>query len=357
MGRFTKMASAEPPEEPQRPHGDDPVGVPDRIRRLTLTTLPDRARYDRLKNLSIAKPPGPLRSQAIQRAALVQAHTPPVARVPDEKTLRIVARFLYDEALTEGAVDEQRALTRAAVDQWLGKENSFSVNSRRIYRHALYEAGRVLYPREFPARRARGGPRNRATPAARPGTAEELYATATAVPEVLRPRMLLILDLITGAGLRAQEIREITGSDVSAMRLGDGREIVVIRVRRRGKIDRVVPVICPRRGHRLLVRAAEVGTGTLYPLTSNGVVSKNAVSKVNDRLREYGFRGLDAVGLRNRWIMDLAVSPGVPAAAVLKLAGIGDLRGLADQAALLPAYRPEDLAEILREAQEGSHDQ
>src|SRR5699024_8436994 len=128
--------------------------------------------------LSLAKPSGPLRSQAIERAALVQAHTPTIAQVTDEKTCRIIARFLYDEALISGQVDEERALTRSNVDQWLFKSNGFSLNSQRTYRTALYEAGRVLYPREFPARRAVIAPRGRATLAVRPGTAEELYATA-----------------------------------------------------------------------------------------------------------------------------------------------------------------------------------
>ncbi|MGP6174301.1 hypothetical protein [Corynebacterium sp. A21] len=354
MGRFTKMAPAEPSEEPQRHDREEMVSAPDRIRRLTLTTLPDKGRYARLKTLSIAKPAGPLRSQAIERAARVQAHTPPLGEVSDAKIARIIARFLYEEAVTDGQVDEQRALTRANVDRWLLKDNSFSRTSRKTYSHALYEAGRTLYPREFPARRVVNGPRGRATPAAPSGTADELYATAVAVPDILRPRLLLVLDLLTGAGLRSQEIREVTGTDITATRLECGREIVLVRVRRRGKVDRVVPVICPRRGHRLQVRAAEVGTGTLYPLTINGAVSRNAVNKLNDRLREYGFSGLDAVGLRNRWIMDMATTPGIPTAAVLRLAGVGDLRVLADQADQLPKYSPEQLAEMLSDAEEGA---
>lgn len=193
--------------------------------------------------------------------------------------------------------------------------------------------------------------RQRATPPAQPGTAEELYALVPSVPEIIRKRLLLVLDLITGAGLRTQEIREITGSDVAVLQLSGGREIIEVRVRRRGKVDRRIPVLCPRRGHRLLTHATEVGTGTFFPLMTNGRVSRNVVNRLNDRLREYGFAGLDAVALRNRWIMDLAVTPGISTAAVLYLAGAGDLRVVADQLELLPTYSPEDLVAMLSEAQ------
>ena len=84
----------------------------------------------------------------------------------------------------------------------------------------------------------------------------------------------------------------------------------------------------------------------------NGRVSRNIVSKLNDRLREYGFAGLDAVALRNRWIMDLALTPGISAVAVIRLAGVRDLRVVADQPELLPKYSPEELAAMLLEAQE-----
>lgn len=92
MGRFSKMMSATASENTQS-SVDDLGSAPHRVRRLTLRTVPDHGRYERLKSLSLAKPSGPLRSQAIERAALVQAHTPTIAQVTDEKTCRIIARF------------------------------------------------------------------------------------------------------------------------------------------------------------------------------------------------------------------------------------------------------------------------
>lgn len=323
------------------------VAAPSRVRKLTRRTLRDQERFDRLRQLSIAGPASPLKAVAVERAALVQAHTKPATNDSDAKSTRIIARRLLDDAIAYGDVDEERALTRTSIDQWLYHSPDFSLTSTKTYRWTLYEAGRVLYPREFPAPRQVLSPRGRATPACPVGTAERLYGEATMVPEVLRPRLYLVLDLITGAGLRSSEVRELTGEDIDVVSLGMGVEVATVRVRRRGVIDRIVPVIDPAKGHRLLQRAKEVGTGTMYPLTVNGIVSKNAVSKLNDRLRDYGFQGLDAVGLRNRWILDLASTPGVSAAALLAMAGVGDLRVLADQGDLLPKFQARDLAQML----------
>ena len=351
MGRHKAMPPApEPDPPPPLIPGLEPV--PDRVRRMTRRTLLDPKRYESLKSKSINRPPGPLRSAAMERAALVQAHTPPIDEQNDGKNVRIIAQMLYDEGLVAGYVDEQRALTRHNIDFWLFHSAKVSERSLSVYRRVMYLAGATLYPREFPSPMRTLATRQRATPPAPPGTAEELYALVPSVPESIRKRLLLVLDLITGAGLRTQEIREITGSDVAVLQLPGGREIIEVRVRRRGKVDRRVPVLCPHRGHRLLTHATEVGTGTFFPLMSNGRVYKNIVSKLNDRLREYGFAGLDAVALRNRWIMDLAVTPGISTAAVLYLAGAGDLRVVADQPELLPKYSPEDLATMLLEAHE-----
>jgi len=172
----------------------------------------------------------------------------------------------------------------------------------------------------------------------------------------LRWRVLLILDLVTGAGLRAREIREIRGGDVSTCRLGPGHEIVVVRVRDRGTVDRVVPVIDARKAQRILDLAGAGGPDrTLLPAASrDGTVEKNAVNHVSEELKRLVYPGGDFAGLRNRWILDLAMTPGVPAAALLRLAGVGDLQVLADQKSLLPQYAPEQLAELLIHGEQAS---
>ena len=122
MGRFTALAAAPVAVEKSRREGIPAVSVigqasPSRVRRLTRHTLPDTDHYLRLRESGIQRPAGPLRSEAIDRAALVQAHTRAIDEVADVKTVRVVARYLYDEAIVFGSVDEERALTRPAVDK------------------------------------------------------------------------------------------------------------------------------------------------------------------------------------------------------------------------------------------------
>lgn len=358
MGRHKKMGPAAPVPETfsaQAPHPYTPA-LPSTVRRLTMTTLGTeerKARFERLRQLSIRESVGPLRAQAIKRGALVWAHTQEKSQISDEKEARTVMRYLYAEAIIYQHVDEERALTRESIDQYL-EQGPFSKDSRRTYCTALYTAGRVLYPREFPAPRAVLAPRHKRTPAAPAQSALELYALAPILPPGLQWRALLILDLVTGAGLRASEIRKIRGGDVSTCRLGPGHEIVVIRVRDRGTVDRAVPVIDARKGQRILDLAGEVGPDrTLLPAASrDGTVEKNSVNRVSEQLKRLGYPGVDFAALRNRWIVDLAMTPGIPAAALLRLAGVGDLQVLADQRKLLPDYTPEQLAGLLLRAEQ-----
>ncbi|AWT24950.1 hypothetical protein Csp1_01220 [Corynebacterium provencense] len=362
MGRHKKMVAADTTPPPpqigprQEPREYAPAAI-SRVRRLTVRTLgaeERKARFERLCLLLIREPEGPLRAQAIVRGALVWAHTKYSPEAVDAKQARVVMRYLYAEAVIYQHVDEERALTREKIDRYLDERGHVSLPSQRLYRNTLYAAGRVLYPREFPAPQAVLAPRSKRTPAASPRAALELYALAPILPPGLRWRVLLILDLVTGAGLRAREIREIRGGDVSTCRLGPGHEIVVIRVRDRGTVDRVVPVIDARKGQRILDLAGAVGPDrTLLPAASrDGTVEKNAVNRVSEQLKRLGYPGVDFAALRNRWILDLASTPGIPAAALLRLAGVGDLQVLADQRKLLPDYGPEQLAGLLLRAEQ-----
>jgi hypothetical protein len=194
MGRHKKMGAAPKPDvsASQNSRGLSESGAeatPSRVRRLTMTTLgteEHRERFERLRQLSIREPEGPLRAAAVERGALVWAHTPEKTEVADEKEARIVMRYLYAEAVVHQHVDEERALTRERIDQYLFRDNAFSVHSRRTYCTALYAAGRTLYPRELPAPRSVLAPRRKGVPAARPGTAWDLYAIAPSLPEGLR---------------------------------------------------------------------------------------------------------------------------------------------------------------------------
>ena len=235
MGRHKKMGAADatPEASPPKETHQYSLAVPATVRRLTMTTLGTeeaRARYERLRQLSIRESEGPLRAAAVERGALVWAHTPEKTEVVDEKEARILMRYLYSEAIVHQYVDEERALTRERVDRYLFRDNSFTLRSQRTYRSALYAAGRTLYQREFPAPRSVLAPRRKGVPAAAPGTAWDLYAIAPTLPEDLRMRLVLVLDLVSGAGLRAQEVRQVTGGDVSTRRIGPGHELSLIHI-------------------------------------------------------------------------------------------------------------------------------
>lgn len=323
---------------------------------MTVRTLSDseRQRYEELVNTTgIQVPEGPFRAWAIERAAMIQARTPFNSAEVDRKGVRVIARCLYDDALQWQDVDEFRALTKESVNRWLLQQGRrVKPGSVKTYDQVLSRAGRVLYPQQFPVRTAVSGSRQKGRRASGRSAAEELYAVAPLLSPSMRLTCVLVLDLITGAGLRASEIKDLRGSDFTVVKVGPGHEVVVVRIKgRRGK-TRSVPVIDPAKGHRLIQRAHEVGAGSFMPLTSNAQVDRNVVNRVNDALKGQGFPAMDARGLRNRWVLDLASQPGVPAAALLRLAGVGDLRVLADQVEQLPTYKPADLAQLLIDAED-----
>lgn len=310
-----------------------------------------RDRYETLRSLTIREPVGVLRDDAVAWAAWVWAQTPVHTEAADRKECGILARFLYSEALTYQYVDVDRACTRPTVDRWLESTTSpLSLRSQRIYRAALYAAGRVAHPREFPAPRAVIAPRNKGNPAAEPGTAEALYAITPALPAALRAATLLVLDLACGAGLRPGEIKEITGDDIAVVDRPGGVRLVTVRVRRRGKVDRTVPVVDPAKAHRLIERARQAGPGPLFGRTSSGKVYHNAVNRVADKLVALGYPRLSAAALRHRYLLDAAMAPGFPAAAMLAMFGVCDMRVLVDRVDQLPGYTAVELADLLIDA-------
>ena len=102
MGRFAALAAATSVLEKPTPRDFVPRDVstvssigqasPSRVRRLTRRTLPDEDRYLRLREVGIHRPAGPLRSEAIARAALVQAHTRVLDEIADAKDTGVVGR-------------------------------------------------------------------------------------------------------------------------------------------------------------------------------------------------------------------------------------------------------------------------
>ncbi len=307
-------------------------------RRLTSRTVPDTGRWRSLKSCGIRRPDGPLRDAAIEVAALVWAHTPPRSAHADGTGVRNLAQFLYDEAVLFGIVDEERALTREKVDEWLGHQCPGSLWSLRTYRTDLYAAGRVLYPREYPEPQSPLAPRPRVTQPAPDSRVAELYAAVTHLSDVHQQQALVILDLVTGAGLSSSQIRALTGTGVSGLDTPMGA-VAVVSVSYLGTITRRTPVLCPVRSRRLLDRAAEVGEGRLLP----GARDRNGANRVNEVLAQRGLPTIDVPALRGWWLVSVANRPGMTVAGFLAITGTTGVRSIGEISEYLPVA---DLAEL-----------
>lgn len=370
MGRYKKMSAAVPTGEDSPPgataersgHGTvdgwDGQQYQPRAPRMRVEMLDEhqRARYDLLiATTTIKVAEGPLKEQALESAAILQARCPFVSETADRRGFRRLARYLYDDALDHGedgqeAVDEWRALSKQHVNQWLSRKAQTSTRrSVKTYEQDLARAGRLIYPQQYPPPRGHSASRQKGQRAVVPGTAEFLYSIAVSLSPKHARMLRWQLDLITGAGMRTGEIKDLRGSDVSVMCDGDD-DLVVVRVPGRWGKVRWVPVVDPEKAARILARARQVGEGLFVPLTVNGEVDRNALNRINRVLKKRGFASVDAVGLRNRWLVDLACRPGIPAAALMSVAGVGDLRILADQADSLPKYTPQQLARLFTNA-------
>lgn len=376
MGRHKKMPSAAPaitgapvelnpgaPGQAELGRWDGQRYAP-RAPRVTREMLDEhqRVRYELLiATTTIKVADGPLKTQALESAAILQARCPFVSEEADRRGFRRLARYLYDDALDHGehgqeAVDEWRALSKQRVNQWLSRRaQTSSRRSVKTYEQDLARAGRLIYPQQYPGPREHSAPRQKGQRAVATGTAEFLYSIAVSLSPTHARMLRWQLDLITGAGMRTGEIKDLRGHDVSVMRDGDEERVVVRVTGRWGKV-RWVPVIDEDKADRILTRARQVGEGWFVPVTSTGEVDRNALNRINRVLKKRGFGVVDAAGLRNRWLVDLACRPGIPAAALMSVAGVGDLRILADQADLLPCYTPQQLARLFIAADEGMGD-
>ncbi|MDU0479581.1 hypothetical protein QVA66_10055 [Staphylococcus chromogenes] len=351
MGRFTKMVAAPTPESAPRldvsKNATDVDSLTDHgiqyARRRPVIT--DHERFDRLCNFSINQPNAQLATDAIKQAATVWCLTEKKSDKRDADGVKFLATYLYKESLYWGQIDPRRALQRATAESWLASQ-SFAPTSARTYKAVLHTAGRVLYPAEFPPANRYSNPRAKPVDPASVELIDELYGIAATLPDVHRLRLQLILDLTTQAGLRSAEVLDLRGSDVTARILDAGERIALVRVHRRGKVDRVLPVISPARSKRLLDHAKTVGRGHFFPSPSGGRPYNSSVANVFQYLRERGFPSTTVEALRARWLVDLANSP-LPAAVVFQLAGNSHYRSLATHHDHLMSMEPKGVAELM----------
>lgn len=363
MGRHKAMTALTDPTQHTSDTNRENRGVvsgevaPSRYRRLSVVdlTADQREHYATLRTAGIRVPDSPLRDAAVERAAMVWSCVKPHTELVDLRAARVLARYLHSEGSVHQLVDEERALTRAAVDRHmdslLGPTSELKLSSLRTHRWVFYTAGAVVYPREFPAPRTAVAPRTPGSPAARYETAAELYALAPALPTAQSERLVLALDLVTGAGARPSEMRNLTGGDVTPLQGSIGGALVSFRDR--GTRRRVVPVLHISQAERLLRRARKVGASApLLPLNRKGEVSRDVLCGISADLVRRGYSGVDFGALRTRWVMELAAAPGIPTSALLALTGMTDLRVLLDRVDQLPHYSPAELTGMVAQARD-----
>ena len=264
----------------------------------------------------------------------------------DRKAVGQIARFLMWAAFG-GVIDERRAFRRANVNEYLAVRSLTSDRSSRQVRYVLYKVGRRLHPREYPYHDAVPEPPRKRLEAASPTEIARLQAIIPGLPALLGLRTQALLDLTHGAGARPGDFKTLRGTAITSL-AWEGRAIAIVTLPNHGGGVRQVPVIDRQIGARLLGLAAAVGPGLVLSPTSN-TSERNIVNRINSDLRRHGHSGFDPIAMRHRWIVELSKT--VPAALLLQLADIGDLRSLDDQRHMLPAYKLRHTITILQDSQ------
>lgn len=296
----------------------------------------DLERYQALHSLAIRQVDPRYAASAIESAKRLWCRVGGFAASTDRIAAPHVARYLALESERVGGFDYRSAFRRANVDRYLMDiVTRKTTRSMRTIKWILYDVGRLVHPREYPEARSVWAPRPKRITAASPEDIRNWYALAPSLPPSLRQRLILLLDLCYGAGARPPDFKILRGTSISH-EVDAGRTVAVVRLPNTAGGTRQVPVLDPDISRRLLNLARARGSEYLHPATK-GQVERNAANRTAERLRERGHRTISAAALRNRWIMDLIVTP-IPPALLPQLADVIDFQIIADQRDLLPTY-------------------
>lgn len=337
MGRHDAMAAAADDWEPEKPVSKTGHDRADGQRHVLAPFHHDidEQRYRALAGLTIRGVNPSYLVPALESAKRLWCRLGDFALSTDRVSAAHLARYLAFEAERVGTFDYRTALRRANVDRHLMDIATRKTNrSMRTIRWILYDAGRLVHPREYPEARTLPAPRTKRIDAASPQDIHHWYALAPTLPKWLRRRLTLLLDLCYGAGARPPDFKVLRGTSITSETV-DGRPIAIVRLQNTAGGTRLVPVTDPDISSRLLALAKAKESDYLLPATT-GEVERNATNRIGEQLRARGHRSISAAALRNRWILDLAAR--VPAALLLQLADVVDVQVLADQRTQLPTY-------------------
>ena len=283
---------------------------------------------------------------AVIAAARLWCRTAVAPESTDRKAVGLLARYLGLEAERVGSFNAQSALRRVNVERYLiDRQIRQTDRSARTIKSVLYTAGRILLPHEYAKSQAVEAPRAKRIAAASHAQIRDWYALAPTLPPHLSRRLLILLDLCYGAGVRAPDLKVLRGSSITAEYVS-GHDIAVVTLPNRAGGFRRVPVADPEVGQRLLILARAQGSEYLLP-ARKGVVERNAANRISEHLRNHGHRSVSAAALRNRWVIDLAER--VPAVLMLALADVVDVQVLADQRELLRKFTLEEAITLVKE--------
>jgi DNA-binding PucR family transcriptional regulator len=137
----------------------------------------------------------------------------------------------------------------------------------------------------------------------------------------------------------------LRGTAITTVR-SNGRAICVVSLPNSAGGVRQVPVLDAGVNARLLALAARAGND-LVLAPNREFAERNIVNRIGEDMRRRGYPGLQPAALRNRWILDLAER--IPAALLLQLADVLDVRVLSDQRGQLPHYKVRHTITLLQE--------
>lgn len=368
MGRHAAMKSAPPVEQPV-PISDATWGV-GTDRREQCTTSPahtveppdagwadiddvHRDRADTLAAQERALPPSPYAEQAVAVAIGLWVRTPAQAPAADRDAVTALATVLQLDADDRGHLDPEKALMPREIERMLAMNpRGWAPVSIPTYRAYLTAAGRVVHPVMFPPLRCRSLLEIRQLSVSAGAVKGATFRIASREDQVnayscaqrdgtFARRALVMLDLVTGAGLRAAELRRLRYGDITEQHLPGGVVVAVVAVTVPSGRERRVPIVDEGKALRLM-RSRDGQRADAFVLAPDGVhVERNAVNRLSERFVERGYPPIDFEALRNRWVVDIASR--VPAAILTALADISR----DDLQRLMRAFEVVDDLEVL----------
>ena len=264
---------------------------------------------------------------------LVEQMAPSTIR--DAKThLNAATQIAFWAAQRGQPLDPETLLHPTTIDRFIVEGcGHLKTGTQTTYRSQLREIGRVVVgPALYPVQTLivpRLDPRTPYTE----WEVNDLAAWTAALPtELQRTNMRVLLVLCLGAGLTAQEVKRIVGSDVTE----DAEGVLVSVI---GKRSRTVPVL--RRWEKEVARVArEAGDRPMFR-TGRTEIKKFDTSNFIERCTKGSSVSFQLQRLRATWIVG-QIEVGTPLLSVAEAAGVG----LAQIARYLPMAKVADPAEI-----------